>query len=125
MKKMYLGIFILAVLLGAAVCNVHYLDKKIDRLLAYVDTAGELAERNDFDGACALLREAISCLEGMDSYTNVVIRHSEVDSAYDAFYDCLGCMQIGGGDYPASLEKLRAHLRGIVDMEHLSLGSVF
>ena len=125
MKKMYLGIFILALLLGASVYNVQYLDKKMNRLLAYVDTAGELAERDDFDGACALLREAISCWEGMDSYTNIFIRHSEVDSAYDAFYDSLGCMQAGGGDYPASLEKLRAHLRGIVEIEHLSLGSIF
>lgn len=125
MKKMYLGILILAVLLCASMYNVHYLDKKIDRLLVYVDTAGELAGRNDFDGACALLREAISCWDGMDSYTNVFIRHTEIDSAYDAFYECLGCMQSGGEDYRASLEKLREHLVGIVDMEHVSLGSIF
>lgn len=125
MKKMYLGIVILAVLLCAAVYNVHYLDKKMDRLLAYVDTAGALAERDDFDGACALLREAINYWDGMDSYTNVFIRHSDIDSAIDAFYDCLGCMQDGSGDYPASLEKLRARLGGIIRIEHLSLGSIF
>lgn len=125
MKKMYLGVLILAVLLCAAVYNMHYLDKKMDRLLAYVDTAGALAGQGDFDGACALLSEAIDYWDGMDSYTNVFIRHSEADSALDAFYDCLGCMQSGSGDYPASLEKLREHLRGIVRIEHPSLGSIF
>lgn len=125
MKKMYAGILILSVLLCASLYNVHYLDKKIDRLLAYVDSAGELAGHNDFDGACVLLREAVDYWDGMDSYTNVFIRHSESDSALDAFYDCLGCMQNRGGDWQSSIEKLRAHLTGIADMEHLSLGSLF
>lgn len=125
MKKMYLGILILAVFLCAAVYNVHYLDKKIDRLLAYVDTAGALAGQGDFDGACALLREAINYWDEMASYTNVFIRHSEADSALDAFYDCLGCMQTGSGDCSASLEKLREHLCGIARIEHPSLGSIF
>lgn len=125
MKKMYVGILVLAVLLCVSAYNLHYLDKKIGQLLAYVDTAGELAGQNDFDGAAALLLQAIDYWDSMDPYTDVFIRHNEADNALDAFYDCLGCMYNGSGDYPASLEKLRAHLTGIVDMEHLSLGSIF
>lgn len=125
MKKMYAGLLILAILLFAAIYNVHYLDRKMGQLLQYVDTAGELAGRGDFDSAQVLLREAINYWDGMDSYTHVFIRHSEIDSAFDAFYDCLGCLESADDGSRAALEKLRSHLSGIVGMEHLSLGSIF
>lgn len=125
MRKMYAGILILAVLLGAAIYNVHYLDRKMSRLLQYVDTAGLLESSGDFDSAQLMLREAISFWKGMDSYTHIFIRHSDIDSATDALYECLGCLQDGEPDSAASLEKLRAHLCSILDMEHISLGSIF
>lgn len=125
MKKMYAGILLLAILLGAALYNVHYLDGKMDSLLQYVDAARQLEGAGDFDSAQLMLREAISFWNGMNSYTHILIRHSEIDSASDAFYDCLACLQDGGADSAASLEKLRAHLCSILDMEHISLGSIF
>lgn len=125
MRKMYAGIIILSVLLCSALYNVHYLDGKMSQLLKYVDTAEQLAQRGDFDSAQALIREAISYWDSMNSYTHVFIRHSEIDGAVDAFYDCLGSMQDGEEDFAAYLEKLRSHLCSISDMEHLSLGSIF
>ena len=125
MRKMYAGILILALLLGASVYNVHYLDGKMARLLQYVDTAGQLAQGGDYDSARLMLRQSIEYWDGMSFYTHVFIRHSEIDSAMDAFYDCLGCLEEGGGDAGAALEKLRAHLCSITDMEHISLGSIF
>ncbi len=125
MRKMYAGILILALLLGAAVYNVHYLDGKMARLLQYVDTAGQLEQSGDFDGAQLMLLQAIEFWDGMSFYTHVFIRHSEIDGAMDAFYDCLGCLEEGGDDSAAALDKLRAHLCSITDMEHISLGSIF
>lgn len=125
MKKMYAGILILALLLCAAIYNVHYLDAKMEMLLQYVDTAEALAGHGESDSAAAILREAISYWDGMDSYTHVFIRHSEIDAAFDAFYDCLGCLQSGDDGSSAALEKLRSHLLGIATMEHLGLGSIF
>ncbi|MCM1149285.1 MAG: DUF4363 family protein [Butyricicoccus sp.] len=124
MRKMYAGILILALLLGAAVYNVHYLDGKMARLLEYVDTAQQLEQGGDRDGAQLMLRQAIEFWDGMSFYTHVFIRHSDIDSAMDAFYDCLGGLQSGEGS-AAALEKLRAHLCSITDMEHISLGSIF
>lgn len=125
MRKMYAGILILAVLLGAAVYNVHYLDGKMEQLLQYVDTAGQLERGGDSGSAQLMLRQAIEFWDGMGFYTHVFIRHSEIDGAMDAFYDCLGCLQEGGDDAGAALEKLRAHLCSIADMEHITLGSIF
>lgn len=125
MRKMYAGILILAVLLCAAVYNVHYLDSKMDRLLAYVDTAGTMAGLGQTDSAAAVLSQALSYWDSMGSYTHVFIRHSEIDATSDAFYDCLDCIQDGEADTDAALGKLRSHLCSIVDMEHLSLGSIF
>lgn len=125
MRKMYAGILILALLLGASVYNVHYLDGKMARLLQYVDSAGQLEQSGDYDGAQLMLRQAIEFWDGMSFYTHVFIRHSEIDGAMDAFYDCLGCLEKGEGDSAAELDKLRSHLCSITDMEHISLGSIF
>ncbi len=125
MNKMYAGILVIAVLFGASMYNVHYLDRKVDRLLQYVDTAGQLGRGGDFAGAERIIHEAISFWNGMDSYTHIFIRHSDIDGATDAFYDCLGSIQNGGEDSAASIEKLHARLCSILDMEHVSFGSIF
>jgi hypothetical protein len=122
---MYVGLAILALLLSLAICNVHYLDRQIELLLENVDKAGELADDGDFDGAEDYLRLAISQWQDMELYSHILIRHSESDSACDAFYEYLSCIVSHDEGGAGSLEKLRFHLMGIEEMEHPTLGSIF
>ena len=59
-------------------------------------------------------------------YTQIVLRHAELDTTSDAFYETLQALK--GGEYravPAAYEQLYYHLNCITDMEHVRLGSIF
>ena len=54
-----------------------------------------------------------------------MIRHSEVDSATDAFYAALETILTRDADAAESaIECLKAHLRSIASLEHVSIKSV-
>ena len=126
MRKMYVGIIVLVLLFAATLLNVRYLDSRLNSLLEYVNEAEALAEEKNFASAARTLQEAIDCWNGMDGYTHIFIRHSEIDSATDAFYEYLSDLCGGdGGNAAGSCQKLKAHITSIITMEHISLGSIF
>ncbi|MGN1003169.1 MAG: DUF4363 family protein [Oscillospiraceae bacterium] len=126
MRRMYAGALILAILLAASLFNVAYLDGKVAELEAMVDEAAAKAEGGDFDAASRSLQRAIDTWNGMEGYTHIFIRHSEIDGATDAFYEYLSDLCAGdGGSARGSCQKLRAHLESIASMEHVTIGSIF
>ena len=61
-----------------------------------------------------------------DSYTHIFIRHPEIDSTTDAFYELLD--SVSAGDIKTTqgaFEKVEAHLASIAGMEHITIGSIF
>lgn len=126
MKKMYIGILILVILLSSALYNVHYLEKKIGVLLNDISVTQGLAEAGDFDGAAEMLRQTLNSWNAMDGYTHIFIRHSETDSTSDAFFEYMSdlCAQ-DAGSAKGSCEALKHHLISIVTMEQVSIGSIF
>lgn len=126
MKKMYIGILILAILLASSLYNVHYLEKKIGVLLNDVSATQELADAGDFEGAAEMLQQTLNSWNSMDSYTHIFIRHSETDSTSDAFFEYMSdlCAQ-DPGSAQGSCEALKHHLMSIVTMEQVSIGSIF
>jgi hypothetical protein len=126
MKKTYFAIALLLLLLAATLVNVWYLDGFISDLVGYVDTSRTYVEAEDYDGAERKLRQAIDEWNGADGYTHVLIRHSEIDSTTDAFYELLSDIVSGDGDSAVgSFEKLTAHLTSIATMEYVTFGSIF
>lgn len=126
MKKMYLGIAIIAVLFGASLFNVGYLDGKIGELLGYVQLSEQQAEENNFASAAETLQEAMDMWNSMGGYTHVFIRHSEIDNTTDAFCDLMSALSAADeGAAVGGYEKITCHLQSISDMEHVSIGSIF
>lgn len=126
MRRMYVGALILAVLLAAALYNVSYLDGKVKDLEAMVDSSAKLMREGDCAAAAEALQRAIDTWNGMEGYTHIFIRHSEIDGATDAFYEYLSdVIAADGGSAEGSYQKLRAHLESIATMEHVTLGSIF
>lgn len=126
MRRMYVGALILAALMAASLYNVSYLDGKVQALEAMVDSSAELVREGNYAAAADTLRRAIDTWNGMESYTHIFIRHSETDSATDAFYEYLSDITaMDGGSAAGSYQKLRAHLESIANMEHVTIGSIF
>ena len=118
-------LLLLALFLGS-LYNIHVMDEKIGSLRADVGKAYESAQNSDFENAERQLRSAADRWLGMDEYTHIFIRHTEIDSATDAFFDMLS--DIASKDAESaegSYRKLDAHLKSLITIEHLSFGSIF
>lgn len=118
-------LLLLALFLGS-LYNIHVMDEKISSLRADVGKAYESAQNSDFEDAERQLRSAADRWLGMDEYTHIFIRHTEIDSATDAFFDMLS--DIASKDAESaegSYRKLDAHLKSLITIEHLSFGSIF
>ena len=126
MKKEIIAITVLVVLFAAVFLNTFYIDSLMYALADTAENAAESVQQGNFDYAETLLRQAINKWNISDGYTHIFIRHSEIDSTSDAFYEMLGfILSEDSGGTAASHEKLRAHLLSIAGMEHITIGSIF
>lgn len=126
MKKEFIaGCVILALIIGAVV-NVQYLRNLSSELTDHIQQARDASTEEAFDRAERELRKALDTWLDADGYTHIFIRHSEIDSTSDAFYDALSCIAEQDGEgAAAACEKLQYHIDSIVSMEHVTVKSVF
>ncbi len=126
MKREISAYILLIVLLLGSLINIKVLDSKIDSLRTQAESAYKSAQLHNYGKAKAELLSACDEWLGMDSYTHIFIRHSEIDSTTDAFFDMLSDIaseDAEGAD--GSYRKLDAHLSSLMTIEHLSFGSIF
>lgn len=125
MKKEWIATALLVLLFAAALINIACLDRLIGRIGEDVSRAQELAECGDFSAAEAALDTAIEHWIAANSYTHIFIRHPEIDSTSDAFFELKELLAEENADgFPSAFDKLKYHLNSIDEMEHIRLGSV-
>lgn len=125
MKKELIAVFLLALLFAGAVYNIHYMDALSDTLIERVDTARTDVASGDYQSAKKELRGAIDLWMSSDGYTHIFIRHPEIDSTTDAFYELLSDVESRDAEAAVgSFEKVKAHLTSIAGMEHITIGSI-
>lgn len=126
MKKELIAALLLITLFALSLINIQANERMIGRLSDGVEKAYAEYCRGDADAASDTLRKTCESWLALDGYTHIFIRHSEIDSTTDAFFDLLSAMH---DDRPDSVDgaygKLKAHLDSLVGMERLGLGSIF
>lgn len=80
-------LLLIALFLGS-LYNIHVMDTKIGSLRTQAEKAYESTLNGDFEKADRQLRAAADRWLHMDEYTHIFIRHTEIDSATDAFSIC-------------------------------------
>ena len=126
MKKALLALALLGGMLFVSVWNMHHLDAFTDQLENTLVRSRARWELGDAEGASALAEQALNDWFDAESYTHVFIRHAEVDSATDAFYDLLAALSDEDTSSAGrAYERVIAHLHMIDAMEHVTLKSVF
>ena len=126
MKKELCAAGLLLALLLSAFGNFFYLSALSDRIGRHLDSSAAALQAEDTDTARMEMHLALKIWLSADGYTHVFLRHSEIDSTSDAFYDVLECLQSPDTDgTAAAMEKLRYHLDSIVSMERPTLRSIF
>lgn len=118
-------ILLVALFIGALI-NIFWMDKTLGALKDDVMEAFSYAESGDFDKSQKMLEGACDKWLSLDAYTHVFIKHTEIDSTTDAFFDMLSDISEENTDAAlGSCKKLCAHLDSLVSSEKLSFGSIF
>ena len=125
MRKELAALAILAILFTGSVINIRYMDDLSESLITEVEYARSLAGAGDYDRSEAIIKDAINCWNVHDGYTHIFIRHPEIDSATDAFYELYDSVsEHDVSRAQGAFEKVEAHLSSIASMEHITVGSI-
>lgn len=112
-------------LAAGSVWNIRHLDDLTARLEAEVQRSRACWSVGDTAGAAEALEGALREWERQDSYTNIFIRHTEVDALSRTFYDVLSALDRQDGGLGREYDRLAAQLREIDAMDHPTLKSIF
>ena len=124
-REIAAGLLLLAMLAGSLL-NLRYYDALTEQIRSELASSREAADSGDFEAARRLCRSAGELWLGSKKYTHVFIRHQEVDSTSDAFYELMQLLDEENAEgCGAAYNKLLYHIDSNDGMEHPTLGSVF
>jgi len=125
-KREFAAVFVLAVIILLSIWNLNKIDSLTDRIIVLLSKSQTYADNLNTKEALKSLNDGLEIWLDADRYTHIFIRHSEIDSTTDAFFELKESLM---GEDPistrAAYEKLRYHIESIDEMEHPSLGSIF
>ena len=125
MKKEIAAVCILVFIFAASLVNVRIFGGVAASLTEEIGAVRLAAERGDWDEAETKLLACTDHWNSLHGYTHIFIRHPEIDSTSDAFYELRQALAEQNAEgYPSALEKLCYHLHSIDEMEHVRPGSV-
>ena len=126
MKKEIAAAVILALVFIGVLVNIKVAGNIILSLEEDVTAAYESAEKGDFDRAKPQLDAAIEHWMSLDGYTHIFIRHSEINSTTEAFFQLKSDIYAEDmGAVEGSYGLLISTLDSLMTMEQLSFGSIF
>lgn len=126
MKREITAAALLLLLVFASLWNIRRIDALTGELETLLRRSEQAALDGSFPQAESIASDALARWLASDSYTHIFIRHSEIDSTSDAFYELLERVAEHDADgLPSAYEKLLYHLDSIASMEHVSIGSIF
>lgn len=126
MKKEITAAALLIVIIITAALNTVHIEGMTADITRCLERSERAAMRGDAEIALDSYRDAIAIWERQRDYGNVFIRHTELDSCYDMFYELEEALLSGEEEnLPAMYSKLIYHLSSIAYMERPSCGSIF
>ncbi len=125
MKRELVAGIALILLCTAVTLNIIYIRTVTNSLADFVLSSQHAYENGNADEAESELRNALEIWNNFGNYTYVALRHTEIDTVTDAFYELLSGIIDQDDQVFGNYEHVLAGLSRINDMETPSLGSVF
>ena len=109
MKRLYVSLCLIALL--AVLCGVHtvYLGRFTNELTRLLTQAQEQVEREDWDSAFRLTRQAKEQWVDNEGYLHITLRHADIDAILVSFDEALAFLQ-GNEHQPAEYAAVNAKL---------------
>lgn len=126
MKKELFAFLVIITLLIGSISSLTHLNDLISQINTHIEYSLLYCSLDDYEAAHTEMEKALQLWNNSENYTHVFIRHSEVDTASDGFYDALSAIY-DREKYEAEyqLKKLQYHTDSILRMEQISLRSIF
>ena len=124
MKSEYAAFIIIVALLALVLINVNHIENKTLALTEEIELAEKQYFVGDTVGSVSGVEESLNAWLSWDSYSHIMLRHSEVDVITDAYYELLSKLEGETKVSPASFEKLKEALNSIADKERISINSI-
>lgn len=116
----------LAVIFAGVMLNIRASERIVSSLMSEVDAAYAQLKGGDNESAVKTIDRTIERWLMLDGYTHIFIRHSEINSTTEAFFQFKSDISSGDADTAeGSYGLLSETLRSIMTMEQISLGSIF
>lgn len=126
MKKEIIISCFLILMLTAALINIKYLNNLTDDVNRLINEASTYAQSEDWVQAEKAAEAAAALWSDSDSYTHVVLRHSEIESATDSIYGLLEQIYARqAGATRGAAQAAIARLESLSAIEQIKLGSIF
>ena len=126
MKKEIAAAVLLAVLFAGVIVNIRISENMVLSLSDEVDAAYLSLKSGNSQEASRQLDKAIDNWLTLDGYTHIFIRHSEINSTTEAFFQMKSDVSSGDADAAeGSYALLKETLNSLMTMEQISLGSIF
>lgn len=126
MKKELFAAALLCLILVLALWNTREIGKLCGEIGDLVERSAAEAERENWQESQCLFDDALSLWRSRESYTGIVLRHTDLETLTDDFYELSEHLRTR--DAPAALSAaslVREHLRGIAEIESFAIGSIF
>ncbi len=117
---------LLFVMIASSVINVICINDMCLEMQTLIQNTADASEKEKWEEAQANAQKAIKLWEKKDSYTHIVLRHSEIDTLSDALFDLYAAVNEENSRQTAAVaKKVLYHLDSIAKMEMPSFGSIF
>ena len=126
MKREICALLLLAVLAALSIWNIRGADRLVGEIQEHLDLSEKAMLSGDSPYAEQQLEAALHIWLAARGYTQIFLRHPELDNTTDVFYATLQSLR--GGEtraLSAAYDRLRYHLDCIDEMEHPGPGSIF
>ena len=124
MKKELVALIIILVMIISSVANILHLDRLVKNMDAHTVAAINAYHAENIDLAEHELILALDSWLNAEAYTHVFLRHSEIDTTTDAYYEALSAIHEKSESTIALLSKARYHIKSILSMEQVTFKSV-
>lgn len=125
MKRLWIAVGLLALLLGASLANAWYAQRLTGEMREELSQAQILTEQEAWGQAEALTRQVYEDWQDHHFYFHTLMRHSDTDQVLRAFRQVLEYLKLQEPDqYNAANADLMAQLELLAEMEQASVVNV-
>ena len=127
MRRLYLSVGLIALMAALSALHVWHLNDLTGQLTAQLTQAQALAQREDWDGAARLTRQAKERWTGHEGYLHTTLRHADTDAILISLDETLAFLEGSEkqpAEYAAANARLLAQLALLVEAEVPTLTNI-